>query len=150
MSNRVVRLGLAACALIVFLTGCASTQRSSDGDSSNEAVVRNYHAALNRGDLLPLTLYVAPDVEWYTAVDDERILEVSGREALTEALRAYLARGQAASWSFDVALSQGAFVAVRERSRWRGADGRGERVSLCVYEIHDGRIRRITQYLSAE
>lgn len=149
MSNRCARLGLAACALAVFLAGCASAPRSA-GERGAEAVVRNYHAALNRGDLLPLTLYVTPDVEWYTVVDDQRILEVSGREALSEALRAYLARDQEASWGFDVALSHGAFVAVRERSRWRGADGRGERVSLCVYEIHDGRIRRITQYLSAD
>lgn len=147
MSNR-SRFVLAACVWAVFLTGCASPQHRADGDRSAESVVRNYHAALNRGDLLPLTLYVTPDVEWYTVIDGERILEVSGREALTEALRTYFARDLNASWSVDSVVAQGAFVAVRERSHWRDAGERGERVSLCVYEIQDGRIRRITQFLS--
>jgi hypothetical protein len=36
---------------------------------------------------------------------------------------------------------------VRERSQWRADDGNGERVSLAVYEIVDGRIARITYFL---
>jgi len=150
MNKRAARLVLVTCALVALLQSCASTPPRNPESGAPEIVVRNYHAALNRGDLLPLTLYVAPDVEWYSVVNGERILEVSGRQALTEALRAYFARNLKPTWSFDSAFTSGSFIAVRERSQWRGAEGSSERTTLCVYELHDGRIRRITQFLTGE
>jgi hypothetical protein len=95
-------------------------------------------------------LYVTPDVEWYSAMGSERVLEVSGREALIEALRVYFARDLKAAWSFDSAVAHGNFIAVRERSQWRNVDESGQRETLCVYELQDGRIRRITQFLIGE
>lgn len=136
------------CALA--LAGCATVPRQTGGAPSATDIIRSYHAAISRRDLLPLTLYVAPDVEWYSAVDGERILEVSGREALADMLRAYFSRNLSATWSFDAATTHGAFVAVRERSQWRGANENGERITVCVYELQDGRIRRITQFLSGQ
>ena len=136
---------LALLGLALLLAGCASLPGRATPEIE---VVRNYHAALNRRDLLALTAYVAPDVQWYSQLADERVLEVSGREALTASLQAYFAQHAETYWSFESATVQGNSVAVRERSQWRTSSERDERVTLCVYELHDGRIRRVTQYLS--
>jgi ketosteroid isomerase-like protein len=136
---------------LVF-AGCATTTRQAKpATQSSLAIVEQYVAALNRRDLLALTAYVAPDVEWYSVVDDERILEVTGREALTQTLQRYFAQNQQTHWSIEHATVVDRRVAVRERSQWHSSDGQnGERVSLSVYELRDGRIARISYFLDTQ
>lgn len=131
----------------VSLVGCAATPRHAEA-LSQRVVVERYLDALNRRDLLVLTAYVTPDVEWYSVVDGKRITEVSGRDALTQMLQTFFARTAHASWHIESALEQERYLAVRELSQWQDADGTGERTSLCVYEFDDGRIRRITYFLN--
>jgi ketosteroid isomerase-like protein len=145
MSGRASRL--AFCLLLSgVLFGCASAPRGTL-DESNTAVVKNYFAALNRRDLLALTAYVTPDVEWFSMVQGERIQEVAGRAALTESLQTHFSQTALSSWTIESMSQANRFIAVRERTRWRTASEEGEREALCVYEIQDGRIRRITQFL---
>jgi len=132
-------------AIAALLTGCAASPHAANAPSS--AVIENYIAALNRRDLLALTAYVTPDVEWFSSIGGERILEVSGRDALAESLRRYFANNQATRWTLGSSMPQVNYIAARERSTWRDAHGAGSRESLCVYELQDGRIRRITQFL---
>jgi ketosteroid isomerase-like protein len=141
MSKTIALFALVVCSLV----GCATAQRQSN---SSQSVVEKYFAALNRRDLLALTLYVSPDVEWYSMVNSERIVEVSDREALTQMLKRYFSAHERAHWSIERAAAVEHYVSISERSQWSESGRNESRTSLGVYEVVDGRIRRITYFLN--
>jgi ketosteroid isomerase-like protein len=139
--------------------------QSSTPAAASRAVVAGYIAALNRRDLLALTAYVTPDVEWYSMVNGERLLELSGREALEKSLAQFFERYAKTRWVIETMQvvegrgtptdkdrensgSSGVVVGVAERSEWNEGGLLKARSSLGVYELSDGRIRRITYFLN--
>ena len=144
---------LALLASALTLVGCATTGRQLKSETpSSLSVVEQYLAALNRRDLQMLTAYVTPDVEWYSVVDGKRIQEVSGRAELAQMLARYFEQHQRTHWAIEQSNITGTenILGVTERSEWSNSEGRGSRTSLSVYELHDGRIRRMTYFLPAE
>jgi limonene-1,2-epoxide hydrolase len=140
-------IAIAGC--ISLLTACATAKPSmTDTQNAQRRVVENYFAALNRRDLLALTLYVTPNIEWYSSVDGERILEVAGREPLKGMLTSYFAQNANTEWRMLDAESTDAFVAVTERTQWQSGAGVQTRTTIGVFQIEDGRIRRITYFLN--
>jgi limonene-1,2-epoxide hydrolase len=133
------------------LSACAATPvHTNHATQVQLEVVENYLAALNRRDLLVLTAYVAPDFEWLSMVNGERMMEVSGREELATALSQYFADNRDTRWSIQHANVIGDYLVVNERSEWRDGDMTQARNSLGIYELHDGRIRRVTYFLSGQ
>jgi limonene-1,2-epoxide hydrolase len=144
-----MRIWIAGC--VVALSACASSQVNQGHIAKTPvAIIESYFAALNRHDLSVLTLYVTPDFEWYSQVDGERIVEVSGREALSAMLTRYFAESRSAQWSLLHAEPTGPFVATVERSQWNENGGMRSRTGLGVYEIENERIRRVTYFLSSQ
>jgi len=138
---------LLAAALIVL--GCASIVRPSKAATqSSLSIVEQYLAALNRRDLLMLTAYVTPDVEWYSTIDGKRLQEVASRAELAQMLTRYFAEHQRTKWVIEQSSVAANFLAVTERSEWDEGEGIRSRTSLCVYELQDGRIRRMTYFLA--
>jgi ketosteroid isomerase-like protein len=135
--------------IAMLLTGCAAQPlKQSRIEVSGLAVVENYFAALNRRDLLPLTAYVTPDFEWVSMIDGERVVEVASREELADMLRVYFERNQNPKWRIESVNAAGNVLAVAERAEWIESGATQSRKSLGVYELHDGRIRRVTYFLS--
>jgi limonene-1,2-epoxide hydrolase len=131
------------------LAGCATAPAKQSGaELSQRAVIENYMAALNRRDLLPLTAYVTPDFEWLSMVNGERVVEVTSREALADMLRVYFERNQNPKWRIESVSASGNMLAVTERVEWIENGSSQSRNSLGVYELQDGRIRRVTYFLS--
>lgn len=148
--KQALQLLLAAMALGGALSGCVSTQGVAAKHSPLTGVVAQYFDALNRRDLLALAAYVTPDVEWYSIVAGERILEVSGREPLTQALQGYFDATKRTHWAIKSVQSVANTIAIVERSEWSEAQGTQARDSIAVYEFVDGRIRRMTHYLNSK
>jgi hypothetical protein len=140
--QRILTVILGLC----MLSACATTQRKTAAQSPL-VVVEQYLSALNRRDMLALTAYVAPDVAWFSLVNGERLQEVDGRDALIQTLRTYFAQNQKTTWQIEQSIVVDQKVVLRERSQWRADEGSGERVSLVVYELSDGRIARISYFL---
>ena len=146
---RRTRLLLAVIAIVGTCAGCASTAGLLAADVAAvdpRGVVDGYIAAVNRRDLSALTAYVTPDVEWYSVANGERALEVAGREPLKKLLEQYFERYKRTRWTIERATAVNRSLAVAERSEW-GDDRLESRTSLGVYEIDDGRIKRITYFL---
>jgi len=136
---------------VMIVLGCASTVRQSKAATqSSLSIVEQYLAALNRRDLLMLTAYVAPDVEWYSTIDGKRLQEVAGRSELAQMLTRYFAQHQRTHWVIEQSSVAENVLAVTERSEWDEGEGTRSRTSLCVYELQDGRIRRMTYFLVAQ
>jgi limonene-1,2-epoxide hydrolase len=140
-----MRSSVLIAVLVVFVGGCASARAPST--STPLSVVENYLASLNRRDLLALTAYTTVDVEWYSVVEGERIQEVAGRDALAKSLTQFFDKYAAARWRVESSETVGGRVAVRERSEWSEGGRAQSRTTLGVYELSDGRIRRITYFL---
>jgi len=138
-----------ALALVVWLSGCAvQPGKHSAVQASQRAVVESYLAALNRRDVLALTAYVEPAFEWYSIVNGERVAEVASREELAAMLTRYFEANKTTRWNIEAVSPVGGYLAVDERSEW-SEDGRTQsRNTLGVYELHDGRIRRVTYFLN--
>ncbi len=135
-------------ALIVCVSGCATTSGHATTATSSRAIVERYLAALNRRDLLALTAYVTPDVAWYSVVGGRRILELTGREALDKSLAQFFQQHSRTQWTIESAQVVDRRVAVNERSEWNEGERMQSRSSLGVYELSDGRICRITYFLN--
>lgn len=146
--QQALRLLLLFSAALIVL-GCASVRQSEAAAQSSLSIVEQYLAALNRRDLLMLTAYVAPDVEWYSIIDGKRLQEVAGRVELAQMLTRYFEQHQRTHWMIEQSSLAANFLAVTERSEWDEGDGTRSRTSLCVYELRDGRIRRMTYFLVA-
>jgi hypothetical protein len=138
-------------ATVVALLGCGTApQRKHVGESASaQRVIESYLKATNDRDLLMLTAYVTPDFEWVSLVGGERIVEVQSREALAATLREYFVRYPTSTLRNESLQVVDGFVVVSERSEWQASDGKGERTSLGVYELFDGRIRRVTYFLNS-
>jgi len=135
---------------MVALTGCAVTGGvARDAEHAPQTVVSAYLAALNRRDLPVLTAYVAPNVEWYSVVNGERVVEITNREALAQMLTRYFSQHERTQWIVERLESVDQVVAVVERSEWSEEDHVAARTSLAVYEVEAGRIRRMSYFLQS-
>src|ERR1043165_611000 len=113
-----VRAWVFASLAAADLSGCATSPMTSTVKHALDVrlVVERYLAALNRRDLTALSAYVTPDIEWYSAVAADRMLEVSGRDALTQALGKYFSEHDKTHWELQRADVVDEFVAAVERS----------------------------------
>jgi ketosteroid isomerase-like protein len=135
------RLWIVLAANCLLLTACQlAPARALTGVDT----VRSYFSAVARRDWSALTAYTTPDIEWYSVADGQHALESSGREALVQLLQQFFAREPGTQWSIDSELSTGDYIAVSERARGE----QGGRRSLGIYQLQDGRIRRITYFLN--
>ena len=132
------------------LTGCVTiASRDRIPAASPQSVVSAYLDTLNRRDLLAMTAYVTPNVEWYSVVNGERVLEIADRESLSQMLSRYYAQYDRAQWTAERIETAGQIVAVLERSQWTKNERVESRSGLAVYEVEAGRIRRITYFLQS-
>jgi len=145
--TRIARV-LAVLLIGAMASGCVALHSRSDATSPPQTVVANYLGALNRRDLLTLTAYVTPDFQWLSMVNGERIVEVDSREALVQMLRLYFERYRDTQWTIEQAQASVNLLAITERFTWREAVGMQLRSTLGVYELQDGRIRRVTYFLN--
>jgi ketosteroid isomerase-like protein len=143
-----LRFVLVVLLSIPFASGCTTLRPKKA--TSPIVVVEKYLDALNRRDLMMLTAYVEPDIVWHSVIHGERIQEVAGREALAASLRNYFAQNERTEWHIEQVVTVDQSVAIRERSVWQSSGNSDARTSLAVYELHDGRIARITHYLRAD
>jgi len=143
-----MRRAALAFALAALLAGCVASPGRTVTSQDARAVVERYLQAINRRDLVSLAAFATPDVEWISMANGERIVEVSGREALRQAYEEYFKQNAFTSWRIERALAADRYVAVVERAEWGEGAARAARVSMGVYEIVDGRIRRITYFLN--
>jgi ketosteroid isomerase-like protein len=137
----------AMCLLAACATATYDRSVAGHGSSASIAVLENYLAALNRRDLLVLAAHVAPDVKWHSIADGEVIVDARNRQELAALLEQYFKLYPHTRWEIETTLASEAKVAVVERSEWGERQPFESKMSMSVYEIEDGRIKRITQFI---
>ena len=128
---------------ILFLLSLSSS--ASDGE--NKTIISAYMDAYNRCDLNEIKTYFHTDIEWLSVEGSKLEIVSAGKDKLIDDLESYMKNGctsksEVSEWSFN-----GNYVAVRETAFWQSADRKKlSQSATAVYEIEDGKIRRVWYY----
>ncbi len=146
-----MKLGLGFFAILSLTTMWTSpaAERSKQKDDEASTVSR-FLAAFNAHDVAGLTRLVTDDIEWLSVRGDEISTETKGRTALKNAMTAYFDSTPGVRSTHEASFESGDFVSVRERVYW-GAKGReSSQAAIAVYELSDGKIRRVWYYRASK
>ena len=113
------------------------------GVDSTEHVVRAFVGAFNVQDLPALLALADSSIAWISVLGDSVAIETRGRAALEASLAAYFRRLPSARSTLEALTVSGPWVTVRERAYWEGSAGPRTQAAVAVYEIRDGRVRRV-------
>ena len=138
--GKVLRRFTLLIVLGLLLIGCDSTESLPPLPEA----IQKQQAAFNAKDVAALGEGVTDDFVWYAVREGTTSVEVAGREALMEGMRAYftsLPSVQSSIESFSVLQDQ---VAVVERVSWTAADGTPRtQAAMAVYLLRENAIKTV-------
>lgn len=111
--------------------------------------VRAFVEAFNARDIDAMDALVTDDVAWLSITPDGLRTETEGRAALQSAMVSYFSSCSSCRSTLGPLLESAQRVAVVETAHWQTDDGPKSQQSMAVYELDDGRIRRV-HYFPAE
>jgi hypothetical protein len=137
-----------ALVLLVFLSIplLASGQQPQAAEPPPRQVVAAYFKAYNAHDLDTVMSFIDPQIVWYTVTPDNTVVEVDGVTALRDGLVKYFKALPSSRSEGEVLGENGPWVSVRETAKWQSAPGPRAQTSLSVYELRNGKIRRVWYY----
>lgn len=106
-------------------------------------VVERFLEAFNRHDVEAMLSLAHADVQWLTVADDKISVDTAGQAALRDSMKSYFASLPTVRSTFESALVAGPYVTVVERARWQGKSGERTQAALAVYEVREGKVRRV-------
>jgi len=120
------------------------------GDAPPGEVVDRFVAAFNDRDFRTLLALAHRDIEWLSVDASGVSTETRGRTALQASLSEYFDSCPSCRSDVVVGAVTGPYVAAVETAHWTSAGGdERSQSSLSVYEILDGRVRRVWYYPAA-
>ncbi|MEJ7812027.1 MAG: nuclear transport factor 2 family protein [Gemmatimonadaceae bacterium] len=152
MRRRVQRVRAAglriALASLALGAGCRGLRPggAAQREVPPEQVVRDYLVAYNRHDVPAVLALLDPTVAWLSIEGDSVRVEARGLDAMRRGLEAYFRNTLDARSVAETMTSLGPWVTVRERAYWRSGRTRRSQAAMSVYEVRNGRIRRVWYY----
>jgi hypothetical protein len=152
LASRFMVRSARSAALLLALFACARSRAESSGlaisgtATAAESAVLRYVEAFNRHDVAAMIAQAAPDIRWHALVGDSLVTETVGQAALERELTSYFRSYPTVRSTIGVLSSNGPYVAGRELVQWEQQGAGKSQASLSVYEIRDGRVRRVWYY----
>jgi hypothetical protein len=120
---------------------------SAEIDSASEHVVRAFMDAYGKRDIAGMGAFVSDDISWMAAGIDSIVRPYfRGKVAFDSTLGAQFKQPRTGVWSVKSVTTVGPWLAAHVRSDQTSATGTSATMSLMVFEVRSGRIRRIWQY----
>jgi len=113
------------------------------------AAVEALTAAFNDHDVDAMLALVSDEVEWLSVNGATVGVEAAGKQTLSEGMAGYFDSCPSCRSALEQLMPAGSRVCAFERASWESADGPDSQHSLAVYELQDGRVRRV-YYFPAE
>jgi hypothetical protein len=136
----------ARVALLILALPIAVEAQQSAKSSPEKDMLAAYFRAYNAHDLDALMQFIDPEFVWFTVTADKTTTEVTGVEALRKGLASYFKSLPSSRSDAEVLGENGPWISVRETARWQSASGPRAQSSLSVYEVRNGKIRRVWYY----
>lgn len=109
-------------------------------------IVEQFIAAYNAHDVEAMLALVHPTVQWLSVDGAAVAVEADGAETLGEAMSGYFAALPSSRSTAEAIMEAGHFVSVWERAQWESNGETRTQRSLAVYEVEEGKIRRVWYY----
>jgi hypothetical protein len=116
--------------------------------SAEAGIVRRFVDAYNARDLEALLGLAHPDIAWLSVSGDSVSVETRGAGPLRDAMAAHFASASATRSELEAVDANGPFVSTREVARWTSPRGPRAQASIAVYEVREGRVRRVWYFPS--
>jgi uncharacterized protein (TIGR02246 family) len=142
------KLPLTPCLIAAWTIAAVSLPFSppAAAESGPVATVRSFVDAFNARDLDGMAALVTDDVEWLSVDGRDVGTETEGKAALRSTMEEYFRSCPSCQSELGQVVATGDRVAAVETARWEGKDGPSSQRSLSIYELRDGRIRRVYYY----
>ena len=111
-----------------------------------ELVVCRFAAAFNRHDLDSLLVLADTAISWLDVVGDSVQIQAHGHEGLRVGLASYFQARPTSRSSLESVRAVGQWVSAWDRVLPDSAKGASAEVALTVYEVRDGKVRRVWYY----
>jgi hypothetical protein len=134
---------------LLLAVGCGGARPSPDvtpASRSSEDVVAAFVAAYNRHDIDAMLALADTGIVWLSVAGDSVRVETRGAEALRRSLAGYFRSIPSARSVLGRMTSAGPWVTVHERAEWQSSSGSRAQTAVAVYEVRDGRVRRVWYY----
>ena len=135
-----------AAAVAVVVGAAAHAAAQAPAAAEPERVVRAFVDAFNRHDVPGMLALADTAIVWLSVSGDSVLVETRGHEALGRGMAAYFRQIPTARSTLEAVTALGPWVSARERAEWRAASGPRAQASLSVYEVREGRVRRVWYY----
>ncbi|WP_310570561.1 nuclear transport factor 2 family protein [Gemmatimonas sp.] len=146
LSSMFSSLLMAAC-IMLPLSPLRAQNVAETSDSASERVVRAFLDAYAKRDLPAMGKHVADDISWMTAGIDSIVRPYfRGKVAFDSSLRTVFNQPVDGVVSLKSVTTVGPWLAAHWRSERKGPNGTSTTMSLMVFEVRRGQIRRIWQY----
>lgn len=135
-----------AVTLLVILTFPFTALAQGVPEADPRQVVERFLEAFNRHDVEAMLALAHPEVQWLSVDGDKISVETAGQAALRDSMKSYFTSLPSARSTFESILVAGPYVTVVERARWQGKSGERTQAALAVYEVREGKVRRVWYY----
>jgi hypothetical protein len=112
----------------------------------SEDVVGAFVAAYNRHDVDAMLALADTGIVWLSVAGDSVRVEARGAAALRRSLAGYFRSVPSTRSVLGEMTSVGPWVTVHERAQWQASSGPRAQTAVAVYEVRDGRVRRVWYY----
>lgn len=135
-----------AIALLAILALPLAAVAQGAPEPDPRQIVERFLEAFNRHDVEAMLALAHPDVQWLSVDGDKISVETAGQAALRDSMKGYFASLPTVRSTFESTLVAGPYVTVVERARWQGKSGERTQAALAVYEVREGKVRRVWYY----
>ncbi|MDX1618764.1 MAG: nuclear transport factor 2 family protein [Balneolaceae bacterium] len=115
-----------------------------EADSVKQVVLQNLEA-YNRHDVAAMLGHIAEPFLWYSILSDTMVVEEYSQARFRSEMEAYFSDYPDVKSELIGLQVFGRYVYFEERATW-GDDGEHSQSSLGIYEVVDGKIRRVWYY----
>ncbi len=122
-----------------FVSGCAPKPPANEVPDA----VAGLFESFNQHNPQAMMAFVTEDVEWLSVDGQEVGVETTGRAELESAMQDYFDGIPDVQTTIEAIITAGDYLAIRERSSWPTEEGTKTAAALAVYQIDDGKVRRL-------
>ena len=128
----------------LFLLLCVNA--TAQTPSSEIEVVYKLTDAFNAHNVDDMLKWVHDDVKWFFIQDDKLEMSTSGKDELRTAMFGYFDGIPSARSEVLDELINGPFIVLKEQASWETSTGRKSQTAIGIYEVTDGKVKRVWYY----
>lgn len=106
------------------------------------SLLRRQREAFNRKDIDAMVADLSDDYAWYRVTPEGPVKAASGKAEVSERMEAFFKTVPYLGSTIDRSLVVGNYIVAEEKDSFQTPDGPKTQITLGVYEVVDGKLKR--------